>query len=155
MNVEGEGRVRLGWIALPAQREVGTPRNLDDIRVLCMNGVDLATGDYDNRTALHLAAATNQLGVLEYLLKDPGVMVNAVDRFGGTPLEDAIRHNRGTAKVPTLQPVPHILPPRVPPCATPEGSPAEKCRSAASPSCTCAQNKVSWRADSALLVLAG
>ena len=40
--------------------------------------------------------------MLEYLLKDAGVQVNAVDRFGYTPLEDAVRHNKGTAKV--LQP---------------------------------------------------
>ncbi|KAJ1492703.1 ankyrin repeat-containing domain protein [Baffinella frigidus] len=76
---------------------------LDEIRVLCMNGVDLATGDYDSRTALHLAAAENQLGVLEFLLKDPGVQVNAVDRFGGTALEDAIRHGKATAQAVLLE----------------------------------------------------
>ena len=36
-------------------------RSLDEIRVLCQNGVDLATGDYDDRTALHLAAAEDQV----------------------------------------------------------------------------------------------
>ena len=37
----------------------------------------------------HLFAA-----VLEYLLKQETVLVNAVDRFGGTPFMDAVRHER-------------------------------------------------------------
>jgi hypothetical protein len=55
-------------------------------------------GDYDNRTPLHLSACAGHTSVIEYLLKQQSVVVNAVDRFGGTPLEDAIRHGKqGTA----------------------------------------------------------
>jgi len=36
--------------------------------------------------------------VLEFLLKQESIIVNAVDRFGGTPYDDAVRHdNRGAA----------------------------------------------------------
>jgi len=36
--------------------------------------------------------------VLEFLLKQDSIIVNAVDRFGGTPYDDAIRHDhRGAA----------------------------------------------------------
>jgi len=36
--------------------------------------------------------------VLEFLLKQDSIIVNAVDRFGGTPYDDAVRHdNRGAA----------------------------------------------------------
>merc|ERR1711939_875014 len=40
----------------------------------------------------------NRLRVLEYLLEvEPKINVNPVDRFGGTPLEDAYRHNNKPA----------------------------------------------------------
>jgi len=67
---------------------------LEQIRVLAENGVDVGMGDYDGRTPLHLAACAGKTSVIEYLLQQPTVSVNAVDRFGGTPLEDAIRHNK-------------------------------------------------------------
>ena len=51
-------------------------------------------GDYDDRTPLRLAACCGNTAVLEYLLKQDTVLVNAVDRFGGTPYQDAIRHDR-------------------------------------------------------------
>ena len=48
----------------------------------------------------HLAACNGNTAVLEYLLKQDTVLINAVDRFGGTPYQDAIRHGRkGAAAV--------------------------------------------------------
>jgi ankyrin repeat protein len=67
---------------------------LDNLKVLSENGVDVGQGDYDGRTPLHLAACNGQTAVLEFLLKQKSVVVNALDRFGGTPYEDAIRHER-------------------------------------------------------------
>jgi len=41
---------------------------------------------------------SGQTSVLEFLLKQDSIIVNAVDRFGGTPYDDAVRHNnRGAA----------------------------------------------------------
>jgi ankyrin repeat protein len=68
--------------------------NLDMIRVLAENNVDVGIGDYDGRTPLHLAACAGHTSVIEYLLRQASVVVNSVDRFGGTPLEDAIRHGK-------------------------------------------------------------
>jgi len=56
---------------------------LEQIRVLAENGVDVGMGDYDGRTPLHLAACAGKTSVIEYLLQQPTVSVNAVDRFGG------------------------------------------------------------------------
>lgn len=58
---------------------------------LAENGADLSLGDYDGRTALHLAASDGRLEVVSFLL-DRGVPVNPRDRWGGTPLDDALRH---------------------------------------------------------------
>ena len=66
----------------------------EHIRLLATNGVDVSLGDYDDRTPLHLAACNGNTAVLEYLLKQETVLVNAVDRFGGTPYDDAVRHER-------------------------------------------------------------
>ena len=41
---------------------------------------------------------SGQTSVLEFLLKQDSIIVNAVDRFRGTPYDDAVRHNnRGAA----------------------------------------------------------
>ena len=41
---------------------------------------------------------SGQTSVLEFLLKQDSIIVNAVDCFGGTPYDDAVRHNnRGAA----------------------------------------------------------
>lgn len=53
------------------------------------NGVDPGLGDYDNRTAMHLAASEGAMDVLVYLVSCKAD-VNVLDRFGGCPLEDAI-----------------------------------------------------------------
>ena len=65
--------------------EYAAQGNVERIRLLAINGVDVSLGDYDLRTPLHLAACNGNTAVLEYLLQQDSVIVNAVDRFGGTP----------------------------------------------------------------------
>ena len=69
--------------------------DLPSLQHLEARGVDLNGGDYDRRTALHLAASEGQLEVVRYLLARE-VDVNPLDRWGGTPLDDAHRENRQT-----------------------------------------------------------
>ena len=56
-----------------------------------LSGVDMTQTDYDNRTALHLAAAEGHVECVEFLLKYCNVPPNPVDRWGQSPLEDALR----------------------------------------------------------------
>jgi len=78
--------------------EYASAGKLGDIKTLLLNGVDVEIGDYDKRTALHLAAANERVSVLDYLLQlDPPINPNLVDRFGGTALDDAKRHGKITA----------------------------------------------------------
>lgn len=44
------------------------------------------------RTALHLAASEGSLRVADYLITN-GANVNVVDRWGNTPLQDAVDNN--------------------------------------------------------------
>ena len=74
--------------------EYAAEGDVSRIRVLAQNGVDVSLGDYDDRTPLHLAACNGHTAVLEYLLQQKTVLVNAVDRFGGTPFVDSVRHDR-------------------------------------------------------------
>lgn len=66
--------------------------DLMEIQRLHASGVDYNLPDYDGRTALHLAASEGQSHVVRYLLSK-NVTVNPIDRWGGTPLSDAIRSN--------------------------------------------------------------
>lgn len=55
-------------------------------------GVDPNLGDYDNRTALHLAASNGHLETITRMLEFGYLDLSPLDRFGQTPLDDAIRH---------------------------------------------------------------
>merc|ERR1711871_437973 len=77
--------------------------DLTQIRRLKAEGLDLTVGDYDARTALHLAATEGQHKVVKYLLAqfktvdlacsdDDGKLVLKKDRWGRTPLDDARRN---------------------------------------------------------------
>lgn len=67
------------------------------IRRLVAQGISLDSTDYDDRTALHLAAAEGHLEIVTYFLTH-GALVNPTDRWGNTPLDEALRHTQqGTA----------------------------------------------------------
>lgn len=63
------------------------------IRRLVAQGVPFDSADYDHRTAIHLAASEGHIEVVRYFVAH-GVPVNPTDRWGNTPLDDALRHGR-------------------------------------------------------------
>ena len=70
--------------------------NLTQVRRLIENGVDPNLGDYDRRTALHLAAAEGHDKVVELLLRSKA-NPNSADRWHGTPLQDALKNSHHVA----------------------------------------------------------
>lgn len=61
-------------------------------------GVPVHAQDYDRRTALHLAAVEGHLDAIKYLVNH-GHPLNVRDRWGATPLDEALREERqGAAK---------------------------------------------------------
>ena len=64
--------------------------DLAQIKRLLLNGVSARAMDYDRRTALHLAACHGSLEMTNYLI-DARADVQAKDRMGNSPLDDAIR----------------------------------------------------------------
>ena len=56
-----------------------------------MGNIDINQGDYDKRTALHLAAGEGHLDVVQYLCT-AGANVNVADRWNNRPLDDAQSH---------------------------------------------------------------
>ena len=54
-------------------------------------GLDVDLGDYDKRTAIHLAASEGRLDVVKCLILELKANPSPVDRWGGTPLDDALR----------------------------------------------------------------
>merc|ERR1719379_2620437 len=62
----------------------------------CMNnGLDIHVGDYDARTALHLAVCEGQEEMVRFLVQHASLeQINARDRWGRTPLDDALTADR-------------------------------------------------------------
>ena len=67
--------------------------DLEAIRRLVAQGVPLEAADYDHRTAMHLAAAEGHLQPVQFFLAH-GTRINPEDRWGNTPLDEAIRHDQ-------------------------------------------------------------
>lgn len=63
------------------------------LKRLVGNGVDPNLADYDLRTGLHLAASNGHVEAVKYFLAHKDINVNCADRYGGTPLQDAMRHD--------------------------------------------------------------
>lgn len=66
--------------------------DLPEIKRAVALSVDISKGDYDKRTALHLASAEGHEEVVKYLIRK-GANPNAKDRWSKTPLEDAKANN--------------------------------------------------------------
>jgi len=64
----------------------------DETALKCayQQGVDMNLGDYDGRTALHLAAAEGHLRCVKFLLEVCKVKFDVKDRWGQTPLSEAV-----------------------------------------------------------------
>ncbi|KAJ3394202.1 hypothetical protein HDU84_009522 [Entophlyctis sp. JEL0112] len=65
--------------------------DIDSLAEVCRQfGSFVSIGDYDGRTALHVAASENQYNAVEFLLLH-GANVHQRDRYGRCPLFDAVR----------------------------------------------------------------
>ena len=58
-----------------------------------MSGFDMNLGDYDNRTALHLACSEGHINCVKFLIGICNVDLQVRDRWGNTPLEEAKKSN--------------------------------------------------------------
>ena len=70
--------------------------DLETIKLLLDCGINGDAADYDQRTMLHLAASMGHKHIVDYLAMRRCVTLTSKDRWGGTPLDDAIRekHNQ-------------------------------------------------------------
>jgi ankyrin repeat protein len=72
--------------------EAAASGNVDALRYLVSElGASPNVGEYDRRTALHLASSEGLLDVVTVLVEELGADVSVVDRWGSTPLDDAER----------------------------------------------------------------
>ncbi|KAJ7350997.1 hypothetical protein OS493_037354 [Desmophyllum pertusum] len=63
------------------------------LRRYYLSGTDMTLEDYDGRTALHVSAAQGCLEVVKFLLEHCNVPADPKDRWGFSPLDEAIRFN--------------------------------------------------------------
>ncbi|XP_030299359.1 60 kDa lysophospholipase isoform X2 [Sparus aurata] len=70
-----------------AAAKIGDVEALEALKEM---GSNLCLGDYDGRTPLHIAACEGHLNMVQYLLIN-GASVYAKDRYGDTPLCNAVR----------------------------------------------------------------
>lgn len=65
--------------------------NVHHLKRLVEHKCNVNASNYDQRTALHLAASNGSVACMHFLLKQQVIEVNVEDRFGNTPLDDARR----------------------------------------------------------------
>lgn len=70
----------------------GGSGNTKELNELIECGYKPSFCDYDGRTALHLACANGRLDTVRFLIES-GSNINVTDRWGRTPLDDALHGN--------------------------------------------------------------
>ncbi len=83
MAAAGESERAGGWSALMTAAEAGDSAGA---RAAVAAGAEVNAADEDGWTALHLAALNDRAAVVELLLAQPGVEVNARTKWKSTPL---------------------------------------------------------------------
>jgi ankyrin repeat protein len=63
------------------------------------SALDINQGDYDKRTALHLACSEGRLKMVELLLSQEGIDIDVLDRWGNKPIDDAKRAKYNSEKI--------------------------------------------------------
>ncbi|MBN3313375.1 GLSL Glutaminase, partial [Atractosteus spatula] len=63
------------------------------LRRYFLSGADINCIDYDGRSALHVAASEGHTEVIKFLVENAGADFAAHDRWGNTPLQEAVRYN--------------------------------------------------------------
>ncbi|KAK6133554.1 hypothetical protein DH2020_032683 [Rehmannia glutinosa] len=85
--------------------------DLDSIKELLDSGTDVNFRDIDHRTALHVAACQGYDDVAQLLLEN-GAEADPKDRWGSTPLADAIHYkNHGVIKLLEKRGAKHLMAP--------------------------------------------
>jgi ankyrin repeat protein len=73
--------------------------DIDEVKAFLDFGkIDLNEGDYDKRTALHLAAGEGHLNIVRTLC-EAGANTNVEDRWGHRPIDDASGANRNSNEI--------------------------------------------------------
>jgi ankyrin repeat protein len=73
--------------------------DIDEVKAfLDFGNIDLNKGDYDKRTALHLAAGEGHLNIVR-ILCEAGANTNVEDRWGHRPIDDASSAKRNSNEI--------------------------------------------------------
>jgi ankyrin repeat protein len=84
---------------LPRFIQAASEGNKEEVEALLEFGnIDLDQGDYDNRTALHLASGEGRIEIVELLCK-AGANANVEDRWGNRPLDDAKNAKKNSTRI--------------------------------------------------------
>ena len=103
-SVSGQGKVRkIIEEAMRRRTEQRVVRFIDAVsrqdlklmhEMLESGKVDVDDSDYDLRTALHVAASMGHRATVRILIERHSASHTVKDRYGGTPMDDAIRERR-------------------------------------------------------------
>lgn len=84
---------------MPRFIQAASEGDVGEVRALLEFGnIDLDEGDYDRRTALHLASGEGRIEIVQILCEE-GANVNVEDRWGNRPLDDAKNAKKNAAAI--------------------------------------------------------